>query len=91
MKTINIDNKNDGKKLNTVLLKEFPALGINSLYKALRKKDIRVNDIRVSENVTVHSGDIIKVFITDDILFGTANSSNGNLTESNDANQSRNR
>ncbi len=70
MKTINIDNKNDGKKLNTVLLKEFPALCINSIYKALRKKDIRVNDVRVSENVIVHSGDIIKVFITDDILFG---------------------
>lgn len=83
MRMINIDNKNDGKKLNTVLLKEFPALNINSIYKALRKKDIRVNDIRVSENITVHSGDIIKVFITDDILFGNNSNMNFNLCDSN--------
>lgn len=70
MRTLIIDNKNDGKKLNNVLLTEFPALSINSIYKALRKKDIRINDVRVNENVTVHSGDSIKVFITDDVLFG---------------------
>ncbi len=70
MRTINIDNKNDGKKLNTVLLKEFPNLAINSLYKALRKKDIRVNDVKINENVCLHSGDTVKIFITDDVLFG---------------------
>lgn len=70
MRTININNKNDGKKLNNVLLSEFPALNINAVYKALRKKDIRINDIRVNDNVVVHSGDVIKVYITDDILFG---------------------
>ena len=70
MRTININNKNDGKKLNTVLLNEFPALNINAVYKALRKKDIRINDVKVNDNVVVHSGDIIKVYITDDILFG---------------------
>ncbi|MGN1327906.1 MAG: RluA family pseudouridine synthase [Clostridia bacterium] len=56
--------------MNNVLLSEFPALNINAVYKALRKKDIRINDIRVNNNVVVHSGDVIKVFITDDILFG---------------------
>lgn len=70
MRTININNKNDGKKLNTILLSEFPALSINAVYKALRKKDIRINDIRVNDNVVVHLGDVIKVYITDDILFG---------------------
>ena len=35
MKTLIIDNKNNGKKLNSVLLKEFPNLSINSIYKAL--------------------------------------------------------
>ena len=81
MRTINIDNKNDGKKLNTILLKEFPALSINSFYKALRKKDIRINDVRVSENITVHLGDTVKIFIADDILFGTANFSNNKLVK----------
>ena len=60
MKTINIDKKNDNKKLNTVLLKEFPALSINSIYKALRKKDIRVNDVKVNQNVRRRSENIYK-------------------------------
>lgn len=71
MKTINIDKKNDNKKLNTVLLKEFPALSINSIYKALRKKDIRVNDVKVNQNVTLHEGDEVKIFIKDDDLFSS--------------------
>lgn len=72
MKTIIVNKENDGKKLNNVLLKEFPSLSVNSFYKALRKKDIRVNDVKVNENVSVHTGDSIKVYITDDILFGTS-------------------
>ncbi len=72
MKTIVVNKENDGKKLNTILQKEFPSLSVNSIYKALRKKDIRVNDIKVNENVTVHDGDSIKVYITDDILLGSS-------------------
>lgn len=70
MRTLIINNKNDGKKLNNILLKEFPNLSINSVYKALRKKDIRVNNIKVSENVVLHTGDTLSVYISDDVLFG---------------------
>ena len=70
MKTLIIDNKNNGKKLNSVLLKEFPNLSINSIYKALRKKDIRVNNVRINENVTLYSGDTVSVYISDDALSG---------------------
>lgn len=41
------------------------------LYKALRKKDIRINDVRVSENKTIYEGDEIKVYIVDDLLYKT--------------------
>lgn len=37
-------------------------------YKALRKKDIRINDIKVSANVTLHTGDEVKVYIPDNNL-----------------------
>ena len=74
MKTININEKNNGKKLNNILQREFPALSLNTIYKALRKKDIRVNDIRINENITLHTGDVVKVFIADEFLF--ANKSN---------------
>ena len=73
MKEIIVNDKYDNKKLNNVLLKVFPALNSNSIYKALRKKDIRINNVRVSENVTVHSGDSIKIFISDDVLLGVKN------------------
>lgn len=41
----------------------------STFYKALRKKDIRINDKRISENVTIYSKDKIQIFITDDFLF----------------------
>lgn len=71
---ININEKNNGKKLNNILQREFPALSLNTIYKALRKKDIRVNDVRINENITLHTGDVVKVFIADEFLF--ANKSN---------------
>lgn len=74
MRTIIVDNKNDGKKLNTVILNNFNELNINAIYKALRKKDIKINGSRVSTNVTVHQGDEITLFIPDDILFNNRNS-----------------
>ncbi len=71
MKEIIVTSKYDGKKLNTFLLDTFGSLSMNLLYKTLRKKDIRVNNVKVSENVVVHTGDNIKVFLSDEELFGS--------------------
>lgn len=68
MRTLVVDEKHDNKKLDKVILDSFPNLKQNTLYKALRKKDIRVNDKRVSDNMIVHVGDEIKVFICDELL-----------------------
>lgn len=68
MKELIVDDKYNGKKLNSLLLDTFDGLSLNMLYKALRKKDIRVNDVRVNENVIVHAGDQIKVYISDEQL-----------------------
>ena len=73
MKEIIVDRKYDGKKLNSFLLDNFDGLKLNTLYKALRKKDIRVNNIKVSDNVIIHTGDVIKVFILDEQLFSKDN------------------
>ncbi len=74
MKEIIVTPKYNGKKLNTFLLDTFSGLSMNLLYKTLRKKDIRVNDIKVSENVVIHTGDNIKVFLSDEQLLGTITS-----------------
>ena len=69
MKTLIVNEIYHKKKLNTFLLDSFPHLSYNTLNKALRKKDIRVNEKRVSENVFLHAGDEIKIFLSDELLF----------------------
>lgn len=73
MRKIVVNEKYNNKKLNNFILDSFPNLNKNTLFKALRKKDIRVNGKRVSEDVTVYSGDEITIFIIDDFLLGTSN------------------
>ena len=73
MKTLIIDNKNNGKKLNTVILNEYKNLKMNTLYKALRQKDIIINGSRTNANVVVYSGDEIKIYISDSLLLGLDN------------------
>lgn len=69
MKKIIVDKKYDGKKLNTFLLDNFNGLSLNTIYKALRKKDIRINNVKTNENCSIHAGDEITVFITDNLLY----------------------
>ena len=68
MKDLVVNEKYEGKKLNTFLLDTFNGLSLNVLYKALRKKNIRINDIRINKNVVLHTNDHIKVFISDEQL-----------------------
>lgn len=69
MRKIIVNKKYDNKKLNNFILDTFPHLNKNTLYKALRKKDIRINSVKVSENTIVHFNDEITIYITDDLLF----------------------
>lgn len=71
MQSLIVEKKYNEKKLNIFLFEHFPNLSSSTFYKALRKKDIRVNNIRVTENVNIHTGDEIKVFINDNLLFKT--------------------
>lgn len=69
MKKLIIDEKYDKKKLNTVLQNIFPDLSLNTIYKTLRKKDIKVNEKRISNDVELHTGDIVEVYIIDSLLY----------------------
>ena len=68
MKELIVSEKCNGKKLNKFLLDTFEGLSLNTLYKALRQKDIRINDIRTNKNVVLHAGDHVKVYISDEQL-----------------------
>lgn len=69
MKKLIIDEKYDKKKLNTVLQNIFPDLSLNTIYKTLRKKDIKINGKRISTDVELHTGDIVEVYIVDSLLY----------------------
>lgn len=73
MRKLIVNEKYNKKKLNNFILDSFPNLNKNTLFKALRKKDIRVNGKRVSEDILINTGDEITIFIIDDFLFGTSN------------------
>lgn len=68
MKKLIVDKKYNGKKLNKFLFDNIPTLTSNLYYKTLRKKDIKINGKRVSENVTVFENDEILVYISDELL-----------------------
>lgn len=73
MKKLIVDKKYDGKKLNTFLLDSFSGLSINTIYKTLRKKDIRINGVRVNSNVVLHLNDEVSIYISDNLLYNYSN------------------
>ena len=68
MKKLVVNKKYDNKKLDKFLKDNIITLSNNLFYKTLRKKDIKINGKRVSENVTVFENDEILVYISDDLL-----------------------
>lgn len=68
MKILVVDGKYNNKKLDKFIFDKFPNLSSGLFYKTLRKRDFRVNDNRISENIILHTGDEIKVFISDELL-----------------------
>ena len=71
MRKIIVNKKYDGKKLNTFLLDNFNGLTLNTIYKTLRKKDIRINNVKINENCTINEGDEIAIYLADNLLFKT--------------------
>lgn len=73
MKKLVVNKKYDNRKLDKFLKDNILNLSNNLFYKTLRKKDIKINGKRVSENVTVFDGDEIQVYISDNLLESNLN------------------
>lgn len=69
MKELVVNKKDNNKKIVSVLIQNFNGLHSSTVYKALRNKDIKVNNKRVHDNITVFEGDIICIYIKDSLLF----------------------
>ena len=73
MQKLIVDYKNNNKTLSIFLLNSFNGLSINTFYKTLRKKDIRVNNKRVTENINVLEDDEVLIYLSDEYLFKKEN------------------
>ncbi len=71
MRTIIVTEKFNDKKLSYFLMNSFSGLTQSLFYKTLRKKDIRINNVRINKDIILHSGDEIKIYLIDDLLFKT--------------------
>ena len=69
MKKLFVTNKYDGKKLSKFILDTYPYLSYNIFNKALRQKDIKVNDKRINKDCIISYNDEISVYISDNFLF----------------------
>ena len=59
-----------GTRLDEHILSVFPALNKNALYKAFRKKDVKVGGRRAPPDTRLSAGDVVRVYLPDDFLFG---------------------
>lgn len=73
MRKIVVDNKFNNKKLQSFLQFNFNGLSSSMFFKTLRKKDIKVNGKRTSENITIYTDDVIEIYLDDKFLFNTFN------------------
>lgn len=69
MKNLIVTDKYNNKKLMNFLLDNFDGLTTSMFYKTLRKKDIKINDKRISENCLLRTGDDVKIYVADDFLY----------------------
>ena len=68
MKKLIVSKKYNNKKLNKFLKDNVSNISDSLIYKTLRKKDIKINGKRVSENVSVYENDEIMLYISDALL-----------------------
>ncbi len=68
MKRFEITENDQGQRVDKFLTKAAPALPMSLLYKAIRKKDVKLNRKRCDISTRLTKGDILEVYLPDDAL-----------------------
>ena len=71
MKKLVVDSKFNNKKIKDFLVSNFNGLSSSMFFKTLRKKDIKVNGKRITENISVLENDEIEIYLDDKFLYLT--------------------
>ncbi|MFI3325828.1 MAG: RluA family pseudouridine synthase [Clostridia bacterium] len=67
-KTIEINKNDAGQRIDKFMAKNFPNLPMSMLYKAIRKKDVKVNSKRCEASQKLEQGNLLYMFLHDDFL-----------------------
>lgn len=70
MQKIVVNSSDSNTKLEKFILSKYPNLSYGTLQKAFRKRDIKANGKRVDKDYIVKAGDILEIFIVDELLNG---------------------
>lgn len=71
MKEVQINCNDVGNRLDKFITKAYPKIPSSLLYKYIRKKRIKVNDKKESGSYKLKEGDILKLYINDELLEGS--------------------
>ena len=65
---VKIVSSYENKKVINLIQQKYPKCDLGTIYRAIRNKDIKVNGIRIKENVIVYKGDELEIYISDELL-----------------------
>ena len=68
MKSIIVGRNEDGQRVDRILEKYLPTAGKGFIYKMLRKKNITLNAQKAEGSETLHKGDVVSVYFSDETL-----------------------
>lgn len=65
MVEIKVSALEDGQKIEKFVKKSLNEAPLGFIYKAFRKKDIKINGHWVKKDAVVHTGDLVRIYVTD--------------------------
>ena len=69
MKKLTVDNKFNNKKIKDFLQSNFDGISSSLFFKTLRKKDIKVNGKRITDNISIFKDDLVEIYLDDKFLY----------------------
>ncbi len=68
MKSFTISAGDAGRRVDRFIRKTFPSMPSSLMYKEIRKKNIKVNKKRTEPSAILNEGDVIELYLKDDVL-----------------------
>ena len=68
MRRFTVNRNQNGKHVVKAATEEFPGLAPADLYRALKRKDIRIDGKKISSDIKVTEGQVVEVWLPDDLF-----------------------